>query len=247
MFTLLLILLILVYLILVLRYYYRTSDAPITIIQCDVHSFRPTLLQERQPIVCKDVGSIAAVQDFAREHVAGDNVISKTISTRDATVTALYESLSAGAWYHQHERAALTVQHDAADRAPSSPRQSWYDILMTIQLRGTRRVRIYAPAETPRLWRVCAPQQHPLFCNSERVTEDDDDDETGADGANRHSTAQYMDIVLSEGDALLLPMQWWIDDAPAAVNSMHAVDTGHVNLGWRNPFSRLHAVARNFL
>ena len=234
MLTLLLILLILVYLILVLRYYYRTSNEAITIIQCDVHSFQPTLLQERQPIVCKGVGSIAAVQDFAQDHVSDDaRLTSKTISARDATVLALYDRLNAGAWYHQHEHATLSMTPSGTAAHTPSPRQSWYDIFMTIQLRGTRRVRIYAPTETARLWRVCT-SQHALFCHSERAAEEDED-----------PAAQYTDIVLSEGDALLLPMQWWIDDAPT--DAPHPSGAAHVNLGWRNPFSSLHAVARSFL
>ena len=237
--TLALILFALAYVALVLRYYYRVSNEPVTIIQCDVGNFHQGLLQERQPVVCKGVGRIPAVQHFFAEHRteqrtaqddANDGVWVADASSGAAA--AMYDRLNAGKWYHRHEDPEVTMRAGAEAAAPSAPpRQSWYDLLMTIQHRGTRRVRLYAPAETPHLWRVGrGTGNRRLFCDSDSAA------------AEATGKARYTEIVLSEGDAVLLPMQWWIEEGAATKD-----EEVHSELAWRNPLSALHDVARGFL
>ena len=237
--ALVLLLLALVYIALALRYYYRASSDPVTIIQCDVDSFHQGLLQERQPIVCKGVGQIPAVQRFfAAQAEAADEARDDTWvadAARDGTVAAMYDRLNAGKWYHLREDPEIARMSSAAARKP--PRQSWYDVLMTIQHRGTRRVRLYAPSETPRLWRECsgARSDGRLFCDSE---------------GGAASTARYTEIVLSEGDAVLLPMRWWLETSSVAAASEKSENSGKSwssELAWRNPLNALHHVARSFI
>ena len=243
---LLLSLCLLLYVFAVVRYYYQVASEPITIIQCDTARFHRGLLQERQPIVCKGVGNIRSVQRFYKDRRDVERHVDDDDNEPDPEyVDQMYASLNVGAWYHTREKPTTHIHDRSNARGRSNPRQSWYDAFMIVQHEGTRHVRLYAPSQTARLGRTCdAATSQRLFCEGDDTAFDPDNEDEEEDAP------RFIEVILSDGDALLVPMQWWIADYPTHVSeSSHGGETtvAWTELGWRNPFHTLHGVARKFM
>lgn len=221
-----------VYVILALRFYYRRSAEPTTIIQCDAHSFDPSLLNERQPIVCRGVGDLASVRNLLKVLKSRRTAVEHeqdAAADGEPLGTEVYDSLNMGRWYHHREEPRHVYEcADGADQRPL--RQSWYDAFMTIQHSGTRNIALFAPSETPRLRRRCDAASDQLFCQSDVTASSDP----------LFKRAKYAEVILSAGDALILPMQWWI-------SSHCAGKSWSTELAWRSPLHVLHTIARSFV
>ena len=197
------------YLVLLFRYYYRAHDAT-SVIQCTVADFSRRMLDDRQPIVCTDAGSIAAVKRARRSDASMD----------------VYDHVDIGRWYHRRDPLlwcgdALPGVDDSS--VATGPVQSWYDVIMIVQKRGTRRVRVYPPPV------VRASSTVPVIPNTLLYAGDGDGD------------GDYTEIILREQSALILPIRWWFSLTAAEG------DTPPTSLvmAWRNPVGRIvHPIAR---
>ena len=227
----------LIYLILVLRYYYTVPpDTNVTILQCTAESFHPRMLRERSPIVCRGVGNLMAFRNAWKP-------LNRQATAQPQTklLPELYASINIDPWFCRQNPVQYFHYRTHAD--VTAGRQTLKhlrnDVTMLVQMRGTRRISVFAPRQLAR-FRTAAqtpPRPHPA-CGEAWLSRPSDADRIFA-------KAQYTDFQLYPGDALLLPFQWWYTDAAADDNTNSTTPTtpidecGGLVLGWENTLGSL--------
>jgi len=136
-------LLIIGYVVLLYRYHYRAPDT-ITILQCTADDFRPDLLNERQPVVCKGMGDTSV---FVALRQTGQYV--QSADTHQAVYTRLQHIAP---WFSTPQPIRpVTPTPDTTSPTDRHPfRQSRWDVRLLVQLHGTSRVWCVAPGGVSR-------------------------------------------------------------------------------------------------
>ena len=180
-------LIIIIYVGLLFRYYYSIENSNITILQCDVTSFEPKILKEKMPIVCREVGYIDTLQKQFKDIINSNKP--QTTNNLDIynviRIQPLFCKPKNIIWKLNENNSNLLIQ-------------SRFDCMMLVQMSGKQTLSIFPPNGLGFISHMVKKTQEGLhIVNCPKNTDPE------------FSKATYIEVILNEGDALILPFQWW--------------------------------------
>ena len=205
------IIVIILYIGLSLRYYYKVEKTNITILQCDVNTFEPQILKEKMPIVCRGVGFL---DDLQKEY----KKINKNLKTQKTINHDIYNSLRIQPFFCKRNNIVWKNQKSDVNKLV----QSRCDYLMLIQISGKQEISVYDPKSLDFLNHLVKQDSDNLYKINKPT-----------DNIKEYSKASYINIIMNEGDALILPFQWWY-----SLNNSKELQCNYCILSWENTFMK---------
>lgn len=204
-----------VYAFLFVIYQYRVSDG-VSVMQCEADTFHKSLLNERQPLVCRGLDSTSTWKIYN---------IDTTAELNQDQESALYSNFSSVApWFSQNEEAVTVHENPIAPSASpkqvdNALKQNLSDVCLLIQARGDASVCVVHPSDYEKAKQV-PQQQH-----------------------SKLEEADFTEIIVRKGCGVFVPFRWWYRTTPIQrVNprqQQQQQHTTHHVLKWRSLTTRM--------
>jgi hypothetical protein len=204
-------LIIIIYIGLLFRYYYSIQNSNITILQCDVTSFEPKILKEKMPIVCREVGYIDTLQNQFQK-------IKKLNSPQITNNLDIYSTIRIQPLFCKPNYPIWKLNENGSNLLI----QSRFDYMMLIQMSGKQKLSIFPPNTLKFISHLAKKTLDGLYTVHCPKNTDPE-----------FSKASYIEIILNEGDALILPFQWWYT-IPIKQKTMSSNTGWYCILSWEN-------------
>jgi len=187
------IIIIIVYAIFCLKYYYKYNPH-IEIMQCNVETFHQNMLQEKNPLMCRELlrmHSFKKLYTSVQKQFSKNNITELQYTTSNSE--AIYNSLNIDTILYNKPpiRCYTEILNTPFIR-------SWHALWFIFQLKGSRRIALYSPIEwentknyvVDKIQPISHQIQYESFINA--------------------SKPKYTEIIIHEGDGIFIPTAWVI-------------------------------------